>query len=135
MKKFFRLLLQYMLATYFVITIFKGVQLPSNYIYLIASLIAVSLSAFLSSTILNFLTIKENFITSLIMTTLLSFGIFFILQEFMPGIKLIDYTFEGINSGKLLIHSFVVTPVISMVLLGFSFSFIAALIKAFEKNS
>lgn len=135
MKKFFRLLLQYMLATYFVITIFKGVQLPSNYIYLIASLIAVSLSAFLSSTILNFLTIKENFITSLIMTTLLSFGVFFVLQEFMPGIKLIDYTFEGINSGKLLIHSFVVTPIISMGILGFTFSFLASLIKAFEKSS
>ncbi|NLE31328.1 hypothetical protein GX618_03610 [Candidatus Dojkabacteria bacterium] len=135
MKKFFRLLLQYILATYFVITIFKGVQLPSNYIYLIASLIAVSLSAFLSSTILNFLTIKENFITSLIMTTLLSFGVFFVLQEFMPGIKLIDYTFEGINSGKLLIHSFVVTPIISMGILGFSFSFLASLIKAFEKSS
>ncbi|HRX43780.1 MAG TPA: hypothetical protein P5059_00815 [Candidatus Dojkabacteria bacterium] len=135
MKKFFRLLLQYILATYFVITIFKGVQLPSNYIYLIASLIAVSLSAFLSSTILNFLTIKENFITSLIMTTLLSFGVFFVLQEFMPGIKLIDYTFEGINSGKLLIHSFVVTPIISMGILGFTFSFLASLIKAFEKSS
>ncbi len=135
MKKFFRLLLQYMLATYFVITIFKGVQLPSNYIYLIASLIAVSLSAFLSSTILNFLTIKENFITSLIMTTLLSFGVFFVLQEFMPGIKLIDYTFEGINSGKLLIHSFVVTPIISMGILGLTFSFLASLIKAFEKSS
>ncbi len=135
MKKFFRLLLQYILATYFVITIFKGVQLPSNYIYLIASLIAVSLSAFLSSTILNFLTIKENFITSLIMTTLLSFGVFFVLQEFMPGIKLIDYTFEGINSGKLLIHSFVVTPIISMGILGFTFSFLVSLIKAFEKSS
>ena len=135
MKKFFRLLLQYILATYFVITIFKGVQLPSNYIYLIASLIAVSLSAFLSSTILNFLTIKENFITSLIMTTLLSFGVFFVLQEFMPGIKLIDYTFEGINSGKLLIHSLVVTPIISMGILGFTFSFLASLIKAFEKSS
>ncbi len=135
MKKFFRLLLQYILATYFVITIFKGVQLPSNYIYLIASLIAVSLSAFLSSTILNFLTIKENFITSLIMTTLLSFGVFFVLQEFMPGIKLIDYTFEGINSGKLLIHSFVVTPIISMGILGLTFSFLASLIKAFEKSS
>jgi hypothetical protein len=69
------------------------------------------------------------------MTTLLSFGVFFVLQEFMPGIKLIDYTFEGINSGKLLIHSFVVTPIISMGILGFTFSFLASLIKAFEKSS
>ena len=135
MKKFFRLLIQYMLATYFVITIFKGVSIPTNYIYLIASLIGVSLSAFLSTTILNFLTIKENFLTSLLMTTLLCFGVFFILQEFMPGFVISDYTFEGINSGKIAIHSFVVTPVISMGILGFAFAFIGSMIKAFEKNS
>ncbi len=135
MKKFFRLLLQYMLATYFVITIFKGVTIPTNSIYLIASLIGVSLSAFISTIILKFLTIKENFITSLLMTTLLCFGVFFILQEFMPGFVISDYTFEGINSGNLAIHSFIVTPVISMGILGFAFAFIGALIKAFEKNS
>lgn len=135
MKNFFRLLLQFMLATYFVMTIFKGVELPSNHIYLFASLIAVSLCAFLSSSILKFLTIKENFLTHLIMTTLISFGMFFILQEFMPGIKLVDYTFEGINSGNLVIQPFVVTPIISMGILGFAFSFIASLIKALDKNS
>lgn len=135
MKKFFRLLLQYMLATYFVITICKGVAIPTNYIYLIASLIGVSLSAFISTIILNFLTIRENFITSLLMTTLLCFGVFFILQEFMPGFVISEYTFEGVTSGKIAIHSLVVTPVISMSILGFAFAFIGALIKAFEKNS
>ncbi len=135
MKKFFRLLIQYMLATYFVVTIFKGVQIPTNSIYLIATLIGVSFSAFFSTIIINFLTIRENFITSLLMTTLLTFGTFYILQEFMPGFNISNYSFEGIISGKIVIQSFEVTPVISMVILGFAFSFIASMIKAFEKNS
>ncbi len=135
MKKFLSRLIQYMLSAYFVLTIYIGITMPTSPIYIISSLGMLSLGIFLSSVILGFLTIKENFLTSSLMISLISFGILFLLQEFMPGFNISEYPYEGINSGKLVIHSFLVTPIITMAILSITYSFISSLLKAFEKNS
>lgn len=135
MSKFLRNLIQYMLAAYFVLSIYKGITLPVNPVYLISSLLILSILVFLSTVILNFLTIKENFITNFIMTTLLCIGGFFLLQEFMPGFSIEEYTFSGINTGSLVIHQTQITVIITMVIGSVTHSFISSILKVLEKSS
>jgi hypothetical protein len=109
--------------------------MPTNPIYLISCLLILSITVFLSSGILNFLTIRENFITNFIMTSLLCFGGFFLIQQFMPGFNIEEYTFEGISTGNLVIHSFPVTVLITMVFGSVSYSFLSSILKVLEKSS
>jgi len=135
MEKFFKNLIQNMLAAYFVITIVKGITIPSNTVYLIATLVMLSITVFLSTKVLKFLTIKLNFITRFLMTAILSLGVFYILEAFMPGFKIGEYTFEGLNSGQLVIHSFQVTPILTMIFGSVIFSFISSILQSLEKSS
>ena len=135
MEKFFRNLIQNMLTAYFVITIVKGITIPSNTVYLIATLIMLSLTVFLSTKVLKFLTIKLNFITRFLMTIILSLGVFYILEEFLPGFRIEEYIFEGLNSGQLVIHSFQVTPILTMVFGSVIFSFVSSTLQSLEKSS
>lgn len=135
MAKFFRNLIQYMLSAYFVLTIYKGITLPTNPIYFISSLAILSILVFLASAILNFLTIKVNFITNFVMTTLLCVGGFFLLQEFLPGFNIEEYAFEGINTGNLVIHSFPVTVLLSMIIESVTHSLLCSILKVLEKSS
>lgn len=135
MKKFFRNLFQYMLSAFLIISILRGVSIPSNWIYLVAILFIFGFAVFLSSAILNFLTIKENFLTDFIMISLVSLGVFFLIQEFMPGFNIEGYEFSGINTGNLIIHPFDVTVIITMVIGSLSFSFISSMFKVLEKTS
>ncbi|HNW23797.1 MAG TPA: hypothetical protein PKH06_03525, partial [Candidatus Dojkabacteria bacterium] len=91
MKKFLRNLIQYMLGGFLVLSLLRGVSIPTNGIYLIATLFIFAITVFLASAILNFLTIRENFITSFIMTLLLGVGAFFLIQQFMPGFNIEVY--------------------------------------------
>ncbi|HNW23610.1 MAG TPA: hypothetical protein PKH06_02505, partial [Candidatus Dojkabacteria bacterium] len=84
---------------------------------------------------INFLTIRENFITSFIMTLLLGVGTFFLIQQFMPGFNIEVYEFEGINTGNLVIHPFTITVLITMVIGSFSHSLISSIFKVLEKTS
>lgn len=135
MEKFFRNLIQYMLSAYFVITILKGITIPTNVIYLVSTLVLLSLTVFISSKVLKFLTIKLNFITRLLMTSILSLSVFYILQEFMPGFKIEEYIFEGLNSGQIVIHTFNVTTTLTMIFGSILFSFISSVLQSLEKNS
>lgn len=135
MEKFFRNLIQYMLIAYFVSTILKGITIPANVLYLISTLVMLSLSVFVSSKILKFLTIKLNFITRFLMTSILSFAVFYILQEFMPGFKIEEYVFDGLNSGQIVIHTFKVTITLTMIFGSVLFSFISSVLQSLEKNS
>ncbi len=135
MTKFLRNLIQYMLSAYFVLTVYKGITLPTNPVYLISSLLILSILVFLASAILNFLTIKVNLITNFLMTSLLCVGGFFLLQEFLPGFNIEEYAFEGINTGSLVIHPFPVTVLISMIMGSVTHSLICSTLKLLEKSS
>lgn len=134
MKKFFKNLIQYMLCAYLVLTIFKGISIPSNPVYLIACLIILAIVVFLASSILSFLTIKNNFITSFLMTTLLCIGGFFLIQQFMPGFNIEEYEFNGINTGNLVIHPFTITALITMIIGSVTHALITSILKVLEKT-
>lgn len=127
-------LIQYCLVGYFVLTIFEGITLPTSYIYLTATFILFAMAIFLSSAILNFLTIKENFITAFLMTTILCIGVFFFMEAFMTGFEIETYQFEGINTGNLVIHPFEVTKVLTMVFGSLLYSSVTSILNVLDKS-
>ncbi len=135
MKNFFKHLIQFMLVSYLIFTLFKGIVLPVNSLYLVASLMILSIGMLMVSPILKFLTIKENFITTILMSSLICIGMFFLLDFFMTGFYIEAYTFEGLDLGSLIINSFEMTPVITMVFASVSASFLSSLLFVLEKSS
>lgn len=135
MKKFFRDLIQFMLISYVVLSLFKGIVLPANPLYIFASLIILAIGMLMVSVILKFLTIKENFITTFLMSSLIGVGFFFLLDTFMTGFYIETYTFGGLDLGSLVLNSFEMTPILTMVLASVCASFLVSLLSVLEKTS
>lgn len=135
MAKILKRILIYILVSYFVLTMFKGIELPTSYLYLFASFFGFTLAIFLSSALLSFLTIKENFITNFVMSTLLCIGVFFLLDTFMPGFSIKVYRFEGLDTGNLVINSFDVTKTITMIAVSVVYSIFTSILNVLEKNT
>jgi len=135
MKKFIKNLIQFLLVSYLVLTLFKGIQLPENVVYVIASLVILSFGMLMASPIIKFLTIKENFITFFLMSSLLLTGLLFLLDIFMTGFHIVAYTFQGMEMGTLIINSFEVVPILTMALCALCSSFIGSLLYTLEKSS
>ncbi len=135
MKKFFRNIIQFMLVSYLVLTLSKGIQMPESILYITASLVILSLGMLLVSPFLKFLTVKENFITTMIMSTLILIGMFFLLDTFMIDFHIQNYTFEAINMGSLTINSFEVIPLITIGSASLAISFLGSLLFVLEKST
>lgn len=135
MSKFLGKLIQYMLSAYFVLTIYMGIEMPINPLYYIATLLILALGVFLSSAILKFLTIKNNFITAFLMAFLVSFAVSFLFEKLMPGFVISEYTFAGFRSGSLIIDKLLVTPWMTMGIISATYSLIVSLLKVLEKSS
>ena len=135
MSKILKKLIQFLLVGYFIFNIFRGFVLPTNYAYLLAIFIFFAFAIFLSSIILGFLTIKENFITTFLMSTLLCIGVFFLMEGFMPGFEIEAYTFEGLDTGNLVINPFEVTKILTMVFASTSYALITSVLNVLEKSS
>ena len=69
------------------------------------------------------------------MSTLLCIGVFFLMEGFMPGFKIEVYTFEGLNTGNLVVNPFEVTKILTMVFASTSYAFITSILNVLEKTS
>ena len=134
MKEFIKNLFLNILISYFVLSIFKGIALPSNEVYLIATLVIFSFGLLIASPLINFLTVRENFMTRFVMSSLISIGFLFLLKIFMIDFEISSYTFEGLNMGNVVINSFDITPIIAIVFVGILSSFISSTFFVLEKS-
>lgn len=135
MSMILKKLIQFLLVGYFIFNMFKGFVLPTNYLYLVAIFVIFAIAIFLSSIILGFLTIKENFITTFLMSTLLCIGVFFLMEGFMPGFEIEVYKFDGLNTGNLVINPFEVTKILTMVFASISYALSTSVLNVLEKTS
>lgn len=135
MKNFFKQLIQYMLVSYLVLTIFAGIQPPEAPSYLIASLVILSIGMLFVSPMLKFLTIKENFVTVFVLSTLVCIGMFFLLDSFMTDFYIEEYVFEGVQIGTVIINEFEMTPTLTIAFASIIESFLGSLLFVLEKNS
>ena len=134
MKKFLRHLLVFMLISFLVLNIFNGYVLPTSIVYLISTLLLISMSLFIASSILGFLTIKENFITFLLMSTIVNIGMLFLINTLMPDFAIEAFEFMGVNLGSIVINSFDMQPIVSILLSSILISLITSFYLALEKG-
>jgi hypothetical protein len=102
---------------FFVTTVLsKGIVMPSESGYLIATLLILAFTVVVASPILKFLTIKSNFLTFFLMSALLLFGVFFLLKMFMVGFFVNEYIFDGLALGSIQIQAFTVSGILTMAI-------------------
>ncbi|MDD4382097.1 MAG: hypothetical protein PHE21_02005 [Candidatus Dojkabacteria bacterium] len=135
MKNNVRLFFVYILIIFFVFGIFEqGIVLPSFGIYLVATVILLSLTLMVSTPLLNFLTVKAKFLTYFLMSSILMIGVLFLLKSLMTDFYINEYLFEGINIGTLEIKSFTVSPVVTICSYSIVTSLIASIYRELDKT-
>lgn len=134
MKRFLRHLIVYFLVSYFVFGIYGGVVLPSNIIYLIATLFLLVIAISMASPVLKFIAVSENFLTIFVVSSLLSFGMLYLLKMFMVGFSIEEYEFSGLAMGTVVVNSFIMSPIVSMVCISLTASFVISILSLLEKS-
>ena len=116
MKQFLKSLIANFFIVFFIVNLFsKGIILPDISLYLYATLVILAMTILIASPLLKFLTIKNNFITEFIITTLLLVGVFYLLKLFMTDLYINEYLFEGTTIASVQIMSFTVSPILTII--------------------
>ena len=115
MKNYFKNLFVLLLIFFFTSTVFEGIQMPDITIYAILTLIILATGIMITKPLLKFLTIKTNFLTHILMSSLITIGIVFLLKIFMTGFTVVSTQFSGINIGFLQINDFELSPVLTII--------------------
>jgi len=135
MKEGVKLALVGMLIFHFFATLFnEAFHLPASFLYLFIILLIVGLVLLVVCPFLNFLTVKCNFITYVLMGTILLSGILYVLKMFMVDFAIEEFLFNELKLGTLQINEFTVTPIISIIVVSFITSFITAIYKELDRK-
>jgi len=113
---------------------FPSVKLPSDLLYSVVVFLAVGIGIMLSKPLLNFLTVKGVFLTRLIAVTLILFGVFFVLETFLPGFLIERLVFKETDLGWLSLKSFEFDKIGVMVLVSFFTAFVSSVVKLLQEN-
>lgn len=135
MKEGAKLLFVGMLILFFVLNLLpEAFHLPMSFIYLFMILFSGSLSLLLACPFLNFLTVKCNFITYLLMATIVLTGVLYLMKMFMIDFAVKEFIFTGLKLGNLEIKEFEVSPIISIVIVSFITSFLSGIYKELDRK-
>ncbi|HRI06025.1 MAG TPA: hypothetical protein PLV59_03730 [Candidatus Dojkabacteria bacterium] len=134
MKKFFFSLFLNIVIFIAVESIFVGFELPSDFMYLVMSLVALSLAVMLHRPVLKFLTVKINFLTYLVTVFLLVGGTLYGLELFVPSLYINSSSFEAVNLQVITINAFEVSQIGTLIGVALVSSFISALLESLKKG-
>ena len=134
MKETVRNLFLYILIFYLVLSVFMGIILPENIAYVLATLVVLSFAMMIAKPLLSFLTVKVNFITLVLVGTLIIFGSMFLLESLMPGFTIETEMFTGITFGSIVVNDFEMVPIASMVGVAITGSFLCSVFYELDKN-
>lgn len=134
MKEFLRDLFLYILVFYLTTNIFTGIVMPIISMYAIATLIVLSIGVNMAKPFLNFLTIKSNFLTYFLMSSLITIGITFLLKIFMTGFFIEPSQFAGLSFDFLEIKGFEINGILTIVLFSVLSSFICTIFYLLNKS-
>lgn len=134
MKEYLKNLLLFLLIFFFTTSVFKGIQMPTITLYYIATLFILSTTVMISKPFLNFLTIKVNFLTYLLLSSILLVGVFFLLKIFMTDFNIETVMFGGIRWDFLQINEFEMSPILTILLSSISSSLICTIFNTLEKR-
>jgi len=108
--------------------------MPSIPIYLILTLVILSTGIMLTKPLLKFLTIKTNFLTYILMSTLITIGIVFLLKIFMTGFFVESSQFTGISADFLQVNGFELSPIFTIVVFSCVSCFISSTFYIMDKS-
>ncbi|MGI6484443.1 MAG: hypothetical protein ACOX0R_02375 [Candidatus Dojkabacteria bacterium] len=135
MKEGVKLALVGMLVFHFFASLFnEAIHLPVSFLYLFIILLIVGLVLLVVCPFLNFLTVKCNFITYVLMGTIVLSGTLYILKMFMVDFAIEEFLFSELKLGTLQINEFTVTPIISIIVVSFLTSFVTAIYKELDRK-
>lgn len=135
MKEGTKLVLVGMLSMYFVLSIFgEAFHLPVSFLYLFLTLLAGGLGLLIVCPLLNFLTIKCNFITFLLMGSLILIGILYLMHMVMVDFSVNEFLFSGVKLGNIQINEFNVIPIVSISVASLLTSFMIAVYKELDRK-
>ncbi len=134
MKETVKSLFVYIFIFFLVLSVFKGIVLPENLAYLLATLVILSLAMMIAKPFLTFLTIKVNFITLFLVGSLLIFGCMFLLDSLMTGFSVETEMFSGVTFGSIVINDFEMLPMISMAGVAVFGALMCSLFNELDKN-
>ncbi len=133
MKNFIKSLLVYFAFVYLALSLFgDGVVLPTEGFYFAATILILAMTVLIAEPMLKFLTVKVNFVTMFLMSSLLVIGVFFLLKLFMTGFYINEYTFSGLSLGSLEIASFVVKPTLTIISASITASLFCSIYKGLD---
>jgi uncharacterized membrane protein YvlD (DUF360 family) len=133
MGSYFKNLLLLLLVFFFTTTVFGGIVMPKIPIYLISTLIVLSMGIMLTKPFLDFLTIKINFLTYFLMSGIITVGITFLLKIFMTGFFVESSEFAGLNLDFLHVEGFQVNWIFTIILFAVLSAFISTVFYSLEK--
>jgi len=135
MKEGTKLVLVGMLILYFFMSLFnQAYHLPESFLYLFVILLIGGIVLLAVCPFLNFLTVKCNFITFVLMGTILLSGILYVLKMFMVDFAIEEFVFQELKLGTLQINEFTFTPILSIVCVSLLTSLLTGIYKELDRK-
>lgn len=121
-----------MLIFSFVTVILNGIHMPTQTIYLLVSLLLVGVALLIVDPLLQFLTIKNNAITQLLVITLISVAILYTLEIFMPQFAINGFVVKPQTFEMLDINQFTMGTIGTMIFYGLVTGLISIFVKSLK---
>lgn len=90
----------------FIVSLFPSIKLPSDFLYWFGVMMIVSITVMLYENLLMFLTVKKNYLTSLVSISLIAALFLYILSLFAPGFEVNQMSVETANISFITIEPF-----------------------------
>ncbi len=135
MKKFIYNYLIIVLAINSVALSFDGITLPKDIIYWFITMTAFAVAVLMHKPLLKFLTVKINFLTYLVASTILLFGVMVGLSYIMPEYYISATTIDGLTFGVLTIERFTMNTYISVAFASFISVLLVVILDSLNKGS
>lgn len=135
MKEGIKSFLVYILISYVVLDLLSlGIKLPGSSLYLFLVLLVLVISILMVCPLLGFLTVKCQFPTFFLMSTILLAGSLYLLKLFMVDFYIEEFMFGSMELGSIYIKEFSVNPLLSIAFASVGISFLAGLYRELDVN-
>ncbi len=119
--------------SYLVISFFPNITLPTSTGYFIAFLLMITLSLSFAGNLLRFLTIRNNFLTYILASTVCISIALFLAQTLLPGFLIDPLIINTMSIGSIIIKETALDMPFNLIIVGFAVSLFISFLN-FLKN-
>lgn len=119
--------------SYLVISFFPNITLPTSTGYFVAFLLVITLSLSFAGSLLRFLTIRNNFLTFILASTVCISIALFLAQTLLPGFLIDPLVINTMSIGSIIIKETALDMPFNLIIVGFAVSLFISFLN-FLKN-